>query len=71
VVHRVAWGINFSLFYRVIRKSLWDFRPLQYSSRDGHSEGEHVNRGIDTPSLCPTLQVLDISTLGDAADVNL
>ena len=56
--------------YRVIRKSLRDFRPLRYSSRDGHAEGEHVNRGRDTPSFCPTLQVLDMSTLGDAADVN-
>jgi hypothetical protein len=25
----------------------------------------------ETPSFCPTLQVLDMSTLGDAADVNL
>jgi len=56
--------------YRVIRKSLWDFRPLRNSSWDGHTEGEHVNRGRDTPSFCPTLQVLDMSTLGDAADVN-
>ena len=56
--------------YRVIRKSLPDFRPLQYSSRDGHGEGEHVNRGGDTPSFCPTLQVIDMQTLGDAADVN-
>jgi hypothetical protein len=24
----------------------------------------------DTPSFCPTLQVLDICTVGDAADVN-
>ena len=55
---------------RVICKSLRDFRPLRYSSRDGHAEGEHVNRGRDTPSFCPTLQVLDMSTLGDAADVN-
>ena len=54
--------------YRVIQKSLRDFRPLQYSSRDGHAE--HVNRGGDTPSFCPTLQVLDMSTLGDAADAN-
>jgi len=46
--------------YRVIHKSLRDFRPLRYSSRDGHVEGEHVNRGRDTPSFCPTLQVLDI-----------
>jgi hypothetical protein len=56
--------------YRVIFKSLRDFRPLQYSSRGGHAEGEHVNRGRDTPSFCPTLQVVDMSTLGDAADVN-
>ena len=56
--------------YRVIHKSLRDFRPLRYSSRDGHAEGEHVNRRIDTPSFCPTLQVLDMSTLGDVADVN-
>ena len=56
--------------YRVIHKSLRDFRPLRYSSRDGHAEGEHVNRGRDTPNFCPTLQVLDMSTLGDAADVN-
>jgi hypothetical protein len=50
------------LTYRVIRKSLRDFRPLRYSSRDEHAEGEHVNRGRDTPSFCPTLQVLDMST---------
>jgi hypothetical protein len=37
--------------YRVIHKSLRDFRPLRYSSRDGHAEGEHVNRGRDNPSL--------------------
>ena len=56
--------------YRIIRKSVRDFRPLRYSSRDGHAEGEHVNRGRDTLSFCPTLQVLDMSTLGDAADVD-
>ena len=56
--------------YRVIHKSLRDFRPVRYSSRDGHAEGDHVNRGRDTPSFCPTLQVLDMSTLGDALDVN-
>jgi len=56
--------------YRVICKSLRDFRPLRYSSHGGHAEDEHVNRGTDTPSFCPTLQVLDMSTLGDAADVN-
>ena len=56
--------------YRVIHKFLRDFRPLRYSSREGHAEGEHVNRGRDTPSFCPTLQVRHMSTLGDAADVN-
>jgi hypothetical protein len=56
--------------YRVIHKSIRDFRPLRYSSRDGHAEGEHANRGRDIPSFCPTLQFLDMCTLGDAADVN-
>jgi len=50
------------LLYRVIHKSLRNFRPLRYSSRDGHAEGEHVNRGRDTPSFYPTLQVLDMLT---------
>jgi hypothetical protein len=58
-----------SFLYRVIHKSLRDFRPLRYSNRYGNAEGEHVNRGRDTPSFCPTLQVLDMSTLGDAARV--
>ena len=56
--------------YRIIHKSVRNFQPLRYSSLDGHAKGEHVNRGRDTPSFCPTLQVLDISTLGYAADVN-
>jgi hypothetical protein len=55
--------------YRVIHKSLRDFRPLRYSNRIGDAEGEHVNRERDTPIFCATLQVLDMSTLGDAADV--
>jgi hypothetical protein len=54
----------------VIHKSLRDFRPLRYSSREGHAKREHVNRWRNIPSFCPTLQVLDISTLGDAADIN-
>jgi hypothetical protein len=29
-----------------------------------------VNGGRETPNVCPTLQVLDISTFGDVADVN-
>jgi hypothetical protein len=56
--------------YKVIHMSLRDFRPLRYSSRNGHAEGEHVNRGRDILSFCPTLQVLDVSILGDAVDVN-
>jgi hypothetical protein len=66
----VHFQMNYEVLYRVIYKSLRDFRPLRYSSRDGHAEGEHVNRGRDTPSFCPTLQVLEMSTLGNAADVN-
>jgi hypothetical protein len=54
----------------VIHKFLRDFRPLLYSSGDGHAEGEHVNRGRDIQNSCPTLQVPDMSTLGDATDVN-
>ena len=61
---------NSYVIYRVIHKSLQDLRPLWYSIRDGQSKGEHVNRGRDTPSFCPTLQVLDMSNLGDAADFN-
>jgi hypothetical protein len=52
---------------RVIHKSLWDFWPLRYSSWDGHAKGEHVNRGRDTASFFPTLQVLDMSTLVDTS----
>ena len=59
-----------TVLYRVIHKSHRDFRLLRYSSRDGHAEGERANRGRDTPNFCPTLQVLDISTLGDATGVN-
>ena len=50
--------------------SLRDFRPLRYSSQDVHAEGEHVNGGRGTPSVCSTLQVIDMSTLGDATYVN-
>jgi hypothetical protein len=48
--------------YRVIHKYLLDVRPLRYISRDGHAEEEHVNRGRDNPSFCPTLKVLDSSS---------
>jgi hypothetical protein len=60
----------YNINYRIIHKSLRKFRPLRCSSRDGHAEGEHVNKGRDTPSFSPNLQVLDKSTIGDAADVN-
>jgi hypothetical protein len=49
--------------YRVIRNFLQDVRHLQYSSWDGHAEGEHVNGKRSTPRFCPTLQVLDIPFL--------
>ena len=54
----------------VIHKSLLDFRPLRYSIPDGHAEEEHVNRGRDIPIFCPTLQVFDMSNLGDVVNVN-
>ena len=55
--------------YGVIRKSVQDFRTLQYSSRNGHAEGKLANRGRNTQSFRRTLQVLEMSTLGDAANV--
>jgi len=55
--------------YGVIHKSLRDIRHLRYGSRDGHAEGQRVNRGRDTPDFCPTLQVLDMSTLGYGIDI--
>ena len=72
----IQWQCNFvaspcrHVIYRVIHNPLRDSWLLRYSSRDGHAEEEHVNRGRDTPSFCPTLQVLDVSTLGDGADIN-
>jgi len=50
-----AYFLNFILIFRVIHTSLRDFRTLRYSSRDDHAELEHVNRGRDTPTFCPTL----------------
>jgi hypothetical protein len=67
---KILTSLNEKKIYRVIHKSLRDFRPMLYSGRDGHAEWEHINRGRDTPSFCPNLQVLDMTTLGDAADVN-
>jgi hypothetical protein len=54
-------SLQYLFLLRIIHKSLRDVRPLRYSSRDGHAEGEHLNRGRDTASICPTLQVLDMS----------
>jgi hypothetical protein len=51
------------LLYRVIHESLRDFQPLRCSSRDGHAEGKHVNRGTDTPCFCPTFYLLICSFL--------
>jgi hypothetical protein len=33
-------------------------------------KGSMSTEGETLPNFCPTLQVLDMSTLGDAADVN-
>ena len=63
-------GKSSDYIYRVIHKSFRDFRPLRFNSLDGHAEGEHVNRGRDNPNFCSTLQLLAMSTLGDAEDVN-
>jgi hypothetical protein len=35
--------ISIALVYRVIHKSLHDFRTLRYSIWDGHAEREHIN----------------------------
>jgi len=77
LVHAVSWhffhaeiiikdymnSYSLLLLYRVIHKSLRDFQPLRYSSRDGHAEGKHVNRGTDTPCFCPTFYLLICSFL--------
>ena len=51
--------------YRVIHKSLQDFRTRLHNNQDRHGRKEHINRERDTPSFCPTLQVLDMCTHGD------
>jgi len=48
VTSTITHHITVTIIYRVIHKFLWDFRPLRYGNRDGHAEGEHVNRGRDT-----------------------
>jgi hypothetical protein len=59
----VVLPLEHSHIYGVIHKSLRDLKPLLYRSRDGHAKGEHVNRGRDILIFCPTLQMLDMSTL--------
>ena len=54
-IEATSYGALYIALYRVIHKSLRDFRSLRYSSRDGHAEGEHVNRGTDTPKFLPYL----------------
>ena len=52
-------------------KSLRDFRPLRYSRRDGHAEGERGNRGETLQvsvlpyrcSICPLLVTQQMSIL--------
>ena len=48
--------VRTAYIYRVIDKSLRDFRPLRYSSRDGHAEGEHANRNLITGLNLPRHQ---------------
>jgi len=52
--------------YRVINKSLRDFRPLRYSSLDGHAEGEHV-----LPHTCNVFGRDLITALTSAASPNV
>ena len=54
----------YTYIYRVIHKSLRDFRTRLRNNQDRHGR----ERG--TPSFFPTLQVLDMCSLGNAADVN-
>ena len=70
ILRRVAW---LEVIYRVIHKSLRDFRTRLRKNQDRHGRKEHINRERerDIPSFCPTLQVLDMCTLGDAADVTI
>jgi hypothetical protein len=57
--------------YRVIHKSLWDFWTLWYSSRDGHSKGDHINSYRHSPSFFGVLGAeayLHVSPLGGSRD---
>jgi hypothetical protein len=62
--------------YRVILKSLRDFRPLRYSSRDGHAEGNMSTEGETLQisivpyrySICPPLVTRHLSILLSSSD---
>jgi hypothetical protein len=56
--------------YRVIHKSLWDFRPLLYSNWDGHTEGEHFNVENLSKLFCllGAMVYLQVSPLGGSRD---
>ena len=41
--------------YRVIHKSLRDFRTRLRNNQDRHGRKEHINRQRISPSFCPTL----------------
>ena len=67
-----------SLVYRVIHKSLRDFRPLRYSSRDGHAQRgacQHVcGRNLITGLTSAASRKVDISStcmLGQKFEVSL
>jgi hypothetical protein len=65
VVIQITIHISFSCItkgitvhtYRVIHKSLRDFRPLRYSSRDGHVEGEKCQQRERHPTFLSYLTV--------------
>jgi hypothetical protein len=45
----ILWAVKWIwALYMVIRKSLRDFQPLQYSSQDGHAEGESMSTEGET-----------------------
>jgi hypothetical protein len=60
------------IIIQVIHKSLRDFQPLRYSSRDGHAEGKHVNRGRDLSNfffcVLGAMAYLQVSPLGECSD---
>jgi hypothetical protein len=63
-------GLSVSKTYRVIHKPLPGF-PTSAVQEPGWSRRRGAcQQRENNPSFCPTLQMLNMSTLGDAADVN-